>query len=210
MNAAGIIVQMSGAIPNMPAYVGVVSRTCSVQAKIASTPEHASHHHTMRKPSSLWRWLAGALLIVVLDQVSKIWFDNQLHYQERWNVLPFFDFTLLYNPGAAFSFLAGGQGWQRWLFTGIAVAAIGLIIHLLRRHAGQALFCAALMLILGGAAGNVIDRLAYGHVIDFLLFYWNDWFFPAFNIADIAITCGAVLLVLDEILRVRRTRRTQP
>ena len=174
-----------------------------------STPEHPSRTPVTAKKASLWGWLTGALFIVALDQFSKIWFDSQLHYAERLGVLPFFDFTLLYNPGAAFSFLAGGQGWQRWLFTGIAVAAIGLIVHLLRRHPAQPLFCSSLMLILGGAAGNLIDRVMYGHVVDFLLFYWKDWFFPAFNIADVAITCGAILLVLDEILRVRSARRKQ-
>lgn len=184
------------------------TRICSVQVNIVSTPEHQKERATSAKKTSLWGWLTGALFIVALDQVTKIWFDSHLHYAERLNVLPFFDFTLLYNPGAAFSFLAGGQGWQRWLFTGIAVGAIGLILHLLRRHATQPLFCASLMLILGGAAGNLIDRVIYGHVIDFLLFYWNDWFFPAFNVADVAITCGAILLVLDEILRVRRARQT--
>lgn len=171
-------------------------------------PERRTDHQPAAKKVSLWGWLMGALSIVALDQLSKIWFDSHLHYAERLNVLPFFDFTLLYNPGAAFSFLAGEQGWQRWLFTGIAITAIVLIIHLLRRHASQKLFCAALMLILGGAAGNLIDRVIYGHVIDFLLFYWKDWYFPAFNVADIAITSGAVLLVLDEILRMRRARRS--
>lgn len=171
-------------------------------------PEPGKDSQSVPKAATLWSWLTGALFIIALDQVTKIWFDSHLHYGERWNVLPFFDFTLLYNSGAAFSFLADGQGWQRWLFTGIALGAIGLIIHLLRRHAAQTLFCLSLMLILGGAAGNVIDRVIYGHVVDFLLFYWNDWFFPAFNVADIAITCGAILLVLDEILRMRRARRT--
>lgn len=168
-------------------------------------PERAPGQAPKRPP--LWGWLTGALAIVALDQLSKIWFDSHLHYAERLRVLPFFDFTLLYNPGAAFSFLAGEQGWQRWLFTIIAVTAIVLIVHLLRRHVNQKLFCTSLMLILGGAAGNLIDRVIYGHVVDFLLFYWKDWYFPAFNVADIAITCGAVLLVLDEILRVRRSRR---
>lgn len=158
-------------------------------------------------PAPLWVWLGGALAVVILDQISKIGFDRWLDYAERVAVLPFFDFTLLYNRGAAFSFLAGQQGWQRWFFTAIAAVAIVLIIHLLRRHSGQTLFCAALMLILGGAAGNVIDRVLYGHVIDFILLYWNNWFFPAFNVADIAITFGAILLVLDEILRMRRERR---
>lgn len=154
----------------------------------------------------MWPWLAGALLIIVLDQLTKVYFDSALQYGERWPVLPFFDFTLLYNPGAAFSFLADGQGWQRWLFTAIALAAVGLILHLLRKSPEQTLFCTSLMCILGGAIGNVIDRIQHGHVIDFLLFYWHPWYFPAFNIADVAITIGAILLILDELLRIRRER----
>lgn len=167
----------------------------------------ARHGAQLRKTRRFWSWILGALLIIVLDQVTKVYFDGALQYGERWHVLPVFDFTLLYNTGAAFSFLADGQGWQRWLFTGVAVGAVGLILHLLRRNPGQTLFCASLMCILGGAVGNAIDRVQHGHVIDFLLFYWNDWYFPAFNIADVAITCGAVLLVLDEIRRIRHERR---
>lgn len=152
-------------------------------------------------------WLIVALGIIVLDQLTKLYFDTQLAYGERWPLLPFFDFTLLYNRGAAFSFLASGEGWQRWLFTIIALGASALILHLLRRHPGQTLFCTSLSLILGGAIGNLADRLYHGHVIDFLLFYWNDWYFPAFNVADISITCGAALLILDELLRMRRDRK---
>ena len=154
-----------------------------------------------------WIWMAWALVIVVLDQLTKVYFNGNMQYAERWPVLPFFDFTLLYNPGAAFSFLAAEQGWQRWLFTLIAVGAIGLILHLLRRQPGQLLFGASLTFILGGAVGNLIDRVLHGHVVDFLLFHWNGWHFPAFNVADMAITCGAVLLILDEILRIRRDRQ---
>lgn len=160
-----------------------------------------------RKRMRFWGWIVGALLIVGVDQLSKGYFDSQLHYGERWPVLPVFDFTLLYNPGAAFSFLADGQGWQRWLFTVIAFGACALIVHLLRRSPGQTLFCASLMAILGGAVGNVIDRVQHGHVIDFLLLHWRGWFFPAFNVADIAITCGAVLLIVDELRRWRADRR---
>jgi signal peptidase II len=159
------------------------------------------------KARRFWLWILGALLIVVLDQITKAYFDTALQYGERWHMLPFFDFTLLYNTGAAFSFLAEGQGWQRWFFTAVAVGAVGLILHLLRRNPGQTLFCASLMCILGGAVGNAIDRVQHGHVVDFLLFYWNGWYFPAFNVADIAISCGAALLVLDEIRRIRRERR---
>lgn len=156
-------------------------------------------------------WLLAAGAIIVLDQLTKIGFDNALTYGERRPVLPFFDFTLLYNTGAAFSFLADGQGWQRWLFTGIALAATVIIVRLLRKYPHERLLCAALACILGGALGNAIDRLLYGHVVDFLLFYWHDWHFPAFNVADIAITCGAILLLIDEVLRWRRERhRAQP
>lgn len=156
-------------------------------------------------------WLALAAGLIILDQVTKIGFDGALFYGERVNILPFFDFTLLYNTGAAFSFLADGQGWQRWLFTAIALVATVVIVRLLWKHPQQGVFCAALACILGGALGNAIDRMIYGHVVDFLLFYWQDWHFPAFNVADIAITVGAGLLILDEILRWRRERhRNQP
>ena len=170
-------------------------------------PERAMAPRPGFLPPRFWAWLAGAGLIIVLDQITKSYFDGNMVYAERWPMLPFFDFTLLYNPGAAFSFLADGQGWQRWLFTAIALGAVGLILHLLRRHSRQALFCASLTCILGGAIGNLIDRVMHGHVVDFLLFHWGAWHFPAFNVADIAITCGAALLILDELLRIRRERR---
>jgi len=152
-------------------------------------------------------WLLLAVVIIVLDQLTKLWFDSNLLYGERWNLLPFFDFTLVYNTGAAFSFLADGAGWQRWFFTAIALVATVIITRMLWKHSRQTVLCSALACILGGALGNAIDRLIYGHVVDFLLFYWQDWYFPAFNIADVAITIGAILLLLDEILRWRRERQ---
>lgn len=152
-------------------------------------------------------WLLIAAVIIGFDQITKQYMEGAMSYAERWSVLPFFDFTLLYNPGAAFSFLADGAGWQRWFFTAIALVATTLIVYMLRKNPQQKLFCASLALILGGALGNVIDRVLYGHVIDFLLFYWRDWYFPAFNVADIAISCGAILLILDELIRVRKTKK---
>lgn len=152
-------------------------------------------------------WLGAALLIVLIDQCTKQLISSQFHYAERLNVLPFFDLTLLYNPGAAFSFLANEGGWQRWFFTAIALVATLLIIHMLHKNPHQRLFCASLSLILGGALGNVIDRVWHGHVIDFLLFYWKNAYFPAFNVADIAISCGAILLVLDELIRLRKHKK---
>ena len=112
----------------------------------------------------------------------------------------------VHNPGAAFSFLADAGGWQRWFFTGLGIVAACVMVYLLKMHTGQTLFCLALSLLLGGAVGNVIDRLLYSHVIDFLDFYYGTWHFPAFNVADSAISVGAVLLILDELLRVRRAR----
>ncbi|MCY1504332.1 Lipoprotein signal peptidase [compost metagenome] len=155
-------------------------------------------------PARVGRWLAIALAIIVLDQLTKVYFNTEFQYGQRVNLLPFFDFTLVYNRGAAFSFLASEEGWQRWLFTGLGCVAAVVITIILRRTHGQPRFCLALTLILGGAIGNVIDRVVHGHVVDFLLFYWNNWQFPAFNLADVGITCGAVLLVLDELLRARK------
>jgi len=151
-------------------------------------------------------WLGLALILVLLDQVVKIAVERSFHYGETVPVTSFFNLIKVYNPGAAFSFLGDAGGWQRYLFTGIAVAAVGYILYLLKRHPGQRLFCFALALIMGGAIGNVIDRLAYGHVIDFLDFYWKGLgHFPAFNIADIGISVGAFLFILDELRRVNKS-----
>ncbi|HVL10751.1 MAG TPA: signal peptidase II [Burkholderiaceae bacterium] len=149
-------------------------------------------------------WLGLSALIILLDQLSKIAVLRTFAYGEARPVTDFFNLVLVYNRGAAFSFLAQAGGWQRWLFTAIGVAATVFIIWLLKRHAGQRMFCLALALIMGGALGNVIDRVAYGHVIDFLDFYVGRYHWPAFNLADSAIFLGAALLILDEIRRVRR------
>ncbi|HMM52904.1 MAG TPA: signal peptidase II [Burkholderiaceae bacterium] len=152
-----------------------------------------------------WLWLAAA--IVVVDQLSKFAILRSLSFGERIAVVPgLFDLTLVYNRGAAFSFLAGASGWQRWFFTGLGIAAAIFIVWLLARHGSQRLFAFALALILGGAIGNVIDRVAHGQVVDFLLVYWQRFHWPAFNVADSAITVGAALLIIDELRRVRRGR----
>lgn len=170
-----------------------------------STPaqEHETSNPSSDKYRGLGRWLFAALVLIVLDQMTKIGFDHALRYGQRINILPFFDFTLLYNKGAAFSFLADQAGWQRWFFTALGLGASVFILWMMNTHRTQHRFLLALTLILGGALGNVIDRIAYGHVVDFLLFYWRDWYYPAFNVADAGITVGAILLVIDEILRLR-------
>ena len=154
--------------------------------------------------SGVWLWLSIALITLILDQLTKIAVVGAFQLGEALTITSFFNLVRVHNPGAAFSFLADAGGWQRWFFTGLGVVAAGVMVYLLRMHAGQTLFCLALSLLLGGAVGNVIDRLLYSHVIDFLDFYYGTWHFPAFNVADSAITVGAGLLILDELLRVRR------
>jgi signal peptidase II len=143
------------------------------------------------------RWLALAGVLVVLDQISKLVVLRWLAPGRTVEVTPFFNFVLVYNPGAAFSFLAQAPGWQRGLFIAIALVASAWIVFLLRRHWRETLFSFALALILGGAVGNLIDRVVYGAVVDFLDFHAAGWHWPAFNVADSAITVGAVLLVWD-------------
>ena len=157
----------------------------------------------------VWPFLLLALAVVALDQVTKLAVLDHFQLGERLAVIPgFFDLTLLFNRGAAFSFLAGHDGWQRWFFIVIALAASAFILYLLLGHRQQRMFSLALGLILGGAVGNVVDRLFYGQVVDFLLFHQGSWYFPAFNVADSAITVGAALLILDELLRMKRARVT--
>ncbi|MDE2117851.1 MAG: lipoprotein signal peptidase [Betaproteobacteria bacterium] len=145
------------------------------------------------------RWLWLSALVIVLDQLSKAWIISHFAYGERLAIISVFNLVLAHNTGAAFSMLNDAGGWQRWMFSAIAVAASAWIVWLLRKHRQQKLFCFALALILGGALGNLIDRIAYGYVVDFLDFYWNTYHFPAFNLADSAITCGAALLLWDSL-----------
>lgn len=151
-------------------------------------------------------WLAMAAAVVLADQLSKIIVERELDYGDVHPVTGFFNIVLAYNKGAAFSFLASASGWQQQFLTAVGVAASLFILFLLARHGTQKLFSLALALILGGALGNVIDRVVYGHVIDFLDLHWRGWHWPAFNLADSAIVGGALLLILDELLRVRRSR----
>ena len=160
------------------------------------------------KGPGLVGWLVLSGVIVLADQLTKLLILERFRFGERLAVLPgYFDLTLVFNTGAAFSFLADAGGWQRWFFLAIGFAASAFILDLLARHGSQKLFGLSLALILGGAIGNLIDRLVLGKVVDFLLAHWQErWFFPAFNVADAAITVGAVLLVLDELLRVGKSR----
>ncbi|NPC54698.1 signal peptidase II [Caenimonas soli] len=156
-------------------------------------------------PGSWLPWLGLALAIIIADQFTKVLILGYYQLGDSTYVTSFFNVVRAHNTGAAFSFLAGASGWQRWFFTAIGVAAAVFIIWMLRSHAGQRLFSFALACILGGAIGNVVDRLMHGYVVDFVQLHWRGWYFPAFNVADSAITVGAACLILDELLRVRKT-----
>jgi len=177
----------------------------------AAKPSRNHRHSATRTGTPLALWLGLALLVILADQLSKTLVIARYQLGDSQTLTGYFNLVRAHNAGAAFSFLAGAAGWQRWFFVAIGVLASGFIVWMLRRHPGQRLFCLAISLILGGAIGNVIDRLLHGHVVDFLQFHW-DWlapmfpggYFPAFNLADSAISAGAVCLILDELLRVRR------
>jgi len=157
-----------------------------------------------KQGAGMLRWLGIALIVLVLDQATKLVVLRTLSYGQVLPVTDFFNLVLVYNKGAAFSFLASGSGWQHYLFSAVAAAASVLIVYLIWRYPGQKLYCAGLALILGGAVGNLVDRLVYGHVVDFLDFHAFDWHWPAFNVADSAILIGAALFVIDEFRRPRK------
>ncbi|TAK91276.1 MAG: lipoprotein signal peptidase [Burkholderiaceae bacterium] len=159
----------------------------------------------MASKSTLTPWLMLSSLVILLDQLTKILVARLLQHGDSVPIINHFNLVLAYNKGAAFSFLAQSSGWQKYFFIALGVAASLFMLYLLSRHGGQKIFAFALALIMGGALGNVIDRIWHGHVIDFVDFFIGSWHFPAFNLADSAITLGAVLLVLDELRRVRRT-----
>jgi len=167
---------------------------------------------TKTESPSLLLWLGIALVILLADQLTKLLIVDSFALGDSLTVTSFFNLVRVHNSGAAFSMLSTASGWQRWFFTAIGVVATLFILWLLRSHPTQKLFCFALALVLGGAVGNVIDRIAYGHVVDFLDFHWDalspvffQGHFPAFNVADSAISVGAVCLILDELIRVRKS-----
>ena len=163
--------------------------------------------------TSLWLWLGLAAVVILGDQVTKTLIVGWLQLGDSRPVTGYFNLVRAHNAGAAFSFLADADGWQRWFFVAVGAIASGFIVWMLRSHPTQKLFCFAVSMIMGGALGNVVDRLLHGHVIDFLQFrfgflqpLFSGGYFPSFNLADSAITLGAACLILDEILRVRQAR----
>jgi signal peptidase II len=165
------------------------------------------------KTATFWPWLVLAAVILLLDQITKALILSHYQLGDSTPITSFFNIVRVHNTGAAFSFLASAGGWQRWFFTAIGIAASVFIVWMLRSHPGEKLFSFALACILGGAIGNVIDRVLHGYVVDFLQFRFSfleplftGGYFPSFNIADSAITLGAICVILDEILRVRRAK----
>ncbi len=142
-------------------------------------------------------WLGIAFVVIVLDQLTKYWIHQTLTYGQAIEVLPFFNLVLVYNPGAAFSLLSDQPGWQKNFFIAVATVASGWVLYLLARYPQRRLFCLALALILGGAIGNLIDRIVFGAVIDFVDIHAAGYHWPAFNVADSSITCGAALLIFS-------------
>jgi signal peptidase II len=156
------------------------------------------------------RWLWISLLVIVVDQLSKLWIERSMVLGESFAVLPVLDIVRAHNSGAAFSFLADAGGWQRWAFSLLAVGVSIALVFWLRKLAlaTHALLASGLVMILGGAIGNVIDRIEHGYVVDFVHAHWGAAYFAAFNVADAAISIGAVLVILDALLEGRRARRT--
>ena len=167
----------------------------------------------LRQGPGLGLWLGLALVVTVLDQFTKTLILGWFQLGDVRPVTDFFNLVRVHNAGAAFSFLAGASGWQRWFFVGLGAVASVFIVWMLKKHPGERLFCFAVTMILGGAVGNVVDRLLHGYVVDFLQFrfavlepLFHGGYFPSFNVADAAISLGAISLIVDEILRVRRAR----
>ena len=145
------------------------------------------------------RWLGLAFAVIVADHLTKWWISSTLDFQQAIPVLPFFSLVRVHNTGAAFSFLADASGWQRWFFIGVGILATVIIVRLLKNHGHEPRLAFPLALVLGGALGNVIDRVVLGHVVDFLYFHYHSFAWPAFNVADSAITVGAALLIWDSL-----------
>jgi signal peptidase II len=151
------------------------------------------------KNPSMLKWLAIAFAVIVADHLTKWWVSSTLDFQQVLPVLPFFSLVRVHNSGAAFSFLADASGWQRWFFIGVGILATVIIVRLLKKHGDEPRLAFPLALVLGGALGNVIDRVVLGHVVDFLYFHYHSFAWPAFNVADSAITVGAILLIWDSL-----------
>jgi signal peptidase II len=180
-------------------------------ASVTPRPVRASGGGSNTRRLALW--LALAVIVILIDQLTKTLILGSMQLGDSHTITSYFNIVRVHNTGAAFSFLAGASGWQRWFFITLGIVVSIGIVWMIRSHPDQKLFCFSVTMIMGGALGNVIDRMLHGYVVDFLQFHWpwleplfRGGYFPSFNVADAAITLGAVCLVLDELLRVRRAR----
>ncbi|MBX3674647.1 MAG: lipoprotein signal peptidase [Burkholderiales bacterium] len=162
------------------------------------------------RPGPWWRWLALSAVVAAADLATKAWVSAAFQVGDVHVVTPFFNLVLWHNPGAAFSFLAGAGGWQRWFFVAVTLAVSAVILAMLRKSGGNRLLATALALVLGGALGNLWDRLTLGHVVDFIQLHAAGYYWPAFNVADSAITVGVVLILWDGVRDARAARAGQP
>lgn len=147
------------------------------------------------------KWFSISALVIALDLYTKYLIEAAFQFGEQLKITAFFDLVRYHNQGAAFGFLNDAGGWQKWFFTAISITAAVVITYLIKKHSEQKLFCFGLALVLGGALGNLYDRVTLGYVVDFLNFHWNDYAFPAFNVADSAISVGVTILLLDSFKR---------
>lgn len=185
--------------PRQCGDAGQESLRCLSEASLGDSDEQCPH--VGGRTRSLFFWLSVAVFVIAFDQISKIWVLGRFYTGEILPLTSFFNLTLVFNPGAAFSFLADAGGWQKWFFLGLALMVSAWVVNTIRREPEHSLQAASLSLIMGGALGNAIDRVAYGAVVDFLDVHWNYLHWPAFNVADSAICVGAVLLVWDQMRR---------
>lgn len=162
------------------------------------------------RPGPWWRWLALSAVVAAADLATKAWVSAAFQVGDVHVITPFFNLVLWHNPGAAFSFLAGAGGWQRWFFVAVTLAVSAVILAMLRKSGGNRLLATALALVLGGALGNLWDRLTLGHVVDFIQLHAAGYYWPAFNVADSAITVGVVLILWDGVRDARAARAGQP
>jgi signal peptidase II len=163
-----------------------------------------------RAGTSWTRWLGVSLVVVIADLATKAWIASAFAYGESRAITPFFNLVLVYNKGAAFSFLADAGGWQRWFFTGVTIVISAVIVAMLRRQHANRLLALALALVLGGALGNLYDRVTLGHVVDFVQLHAGGYYWPAFNVADSAICVGVVLLLWDSLRQGGEARGAKP
>jgi signal peptidase II len=173
---------------------------------LKAKPDSSSQGVEERMGKASWYWYGLALVMIILDQLTKAWMTTNLHYGETITLTSFFNFTLLHNTGAAFSFLSEAGGWQRWFFGAVAgVVSVALVIWIARLPRKNVWEACALALILGGAVGNLYDRVMLGYVVDFIVLHYERYAWPAFNIADSAICVGAAMLIIDMFRAPRKT-----